>query len=328
MKTAPQIVHEVHGSPVMDGCVEAEGRCWLCGGEMAHGQSVDDWAGASFTGQTRVKCPGATHVCVACVFVCSRLSPVLGRPAKEGKSLGGNFRNFSHLWDESTGYANASKGEKPAIRAFLERHHAGAWFAAIADSGQKHVIPWTPVNPPGARRGLVLFEEQIVTLPIANAAGWTIVTRMAGLLTAGATKEEIERGDYSPRAWQLCPELIRAFEEAWSNKRHSSWFALALWLSQRDEDAVQSRLAKEKEEKSARRVQSRKAQIKDGGGAPGDSRCAPRKPKRQPAEALGHAPDAHARSDKDHGQPGAMGDGAVPRDADPGAQQLGLFGRS
>ena len=36
------------------------------------------------------------------------------------------------------GYVNASKGEKPALRAFLSRHHEAAWFAAIAASGQKH----------------------------------------------------------------------------------------------------------------------------------------------------------------------------------------------
>ena len=94
------------------------------------------------------------------MFICSRTSPVPGRPAKEGKKFGGNFRNYTHLWDER-GYANASKGEKPVIREFLARNHAGPWFAAIADSGQKHVLPFARLNGPG-RPGIVLLDELVV----------------------------------------------------------------------------------------------------------------------------------------------------------------------
>jgi len=239
-----------------------------------------------------VRAPTSRWVCEPCVYFCARLSPVPGRPpgkcsackgsgrheragckhCKRGKphdttgaclkcegsganALGGNFRNVSHLYDESAPvpYVNASKGEKPAHIDFLRAPHAGVWFAAIAESGQKHVLPWAPVNPPGSR-GRVLFDEQTIALP--DAAGWRIVDDLIALLTAGATKEEIERGDYGPHAWSRCEARIRAFEADWGDRlRGGDWFALALWLAQRDEDAVTERRAAEdaaKAEKKAR----------------------------------------------------------------------------
>jgi len=319
-----QIVHVACGATEPQDCVDAPGECWLCGAAMQRGQRVADWAGASFTGQTRVKRPDATHVCSACVFVCSRVSAVPGRPPKEGKSLGGNFRNYSHLWDEH-GYTNASKGEKPKIREFLSRFHVGAWFAAIADSGQKHVLPWTPINPAGTRRGVVLFDEQIVTLP--QVAGWSIVSHMTDLLTAGATKEEIERGDYSARAWQLCGDGLRSFEEHWGDKRRSAWFGLALWLSQRDEAEVQIRLQAEKATKDARRSKGRKAENVDGRSTSSRARGVPRERHAERAEALGDSAKPDARSDAHNGHAGAVDHEPVSRDADPGTEQLDLFGR-
>lgn len=247
--------------------------CWFCGGShVPRGVPTTDFGGASFVGQSRVRAPDADWVCEACVYFCSRTEPVPGRPPKDGKKFGASYRNLSHLYNDAlpTPYVNASKGEKPVILAFLRRHHAGTWFAAIADSGQKHVVQWTPVNPPGAR-GRVLFEEQTIALP--DADGWRIVDDLAALLTAGATKDEIERGEYTPRAWALCPERISAFEAEWGARlRGGDWFALALWLAQRDEDAVTERLAAEQaakaEKKRAAKVATPKTPKPRGSRAP------------------------------------------------------------
>lgn len=246
MRSAPALLHAHVAPPPSDGCAELPrgALCWMCGGAAGRGTERAGWAGASFTGQNKVRVPSSPWVCEPCVWVCSRVSPVPGRPAKPGKTLGGNFRNYSHLYERTAGggveYVNASKGEKPAILAFLRRRHAGEWFAAIADSGQKHVLPWTPINPAGARRGRVLFEEALVRLP-GDDGGWSLVDEIAALLTAGASKEEVARGDYGAGAWGRCEAAIRSFERAWSWQRGSAWFDLALWLGQRDEVAVAER---------------------------------------------------------------------------------------
>lgn len=317
------VVWGCHGAPRMSQCENVVGMCWLCAGEMTRGQRVEKWAGASFTGQSRVRIPSATHVCEPCVFVCSRTSPVLGRPPKEGKKLGGNFRNYSHLWNSESGYSNASKGEKPVILDFLMGHHPGAWLAAIADSGQKHVIPWTPVNPAGTRRGIVMFDEALVTLP--DAHGWRLVTEAADLLTAGATKEEIAGGDYRAQTWLRCEGAVRAFETNWAHERRSAWFGLALWLSQRDEERVATRLAAEKEDRDRRKAEGKTQNAKRRGVA-GNTRGAPRKPKRQPAEALGADTDQNALSHEDHGDSGGMVQPHLPQATTAAIEQLGLFG--
>lgn len=361
--TPPQLVWLAHGSPAVDGCEEAGGRCYVCVGEVTRGQSVRDWLKASFTDQNRSRNPVASHVCEACCYVMSRTAPVLGRPPKDGKKHGGNFRNYSHLfedgWDGASGfdrcckppadakpdvvaehlervaafrgapgYANASKGEKPLIRDFLRREHGGVWFAALADSGQKHVLPFTPLNGPG-RGGLILFDETRVVVPDALE----LVDAMAELLTAGATKEEVDRGDYRPMTWQRCASTVRMFEAEHGSGRGGAWFGLALWLAQRDEEAVAARLAAEKEaakaakaRKSDRRKGTRKARDADHGGTAGDAQRVPSDAELQRAEALGSAPKQNARSSKNKRKPRGVGNEATAGASDPRTGQFKLPG--
>ncbi len=261
-KSAPQLLWPILAAPERADCEAMAGPCWLCGAPWGRGQPVRKWSGASFTGQNRVRCITSSHVCEPCVQVCSRVAPVPGRPPKPGKKFGGNFRNYSHLYANGD-YTNASKGEKPAILDWLTRPKQGPWFAAIADSGQKHVLPWVPVNAGSRIAGRVLFDEAAVELP----QSFSLVGSMAHLLTCGATKEEIARGDYRVQTWLRCQVAVEMFEHAHRHERGGSWWGLALWLAQRDEAAVKERLRAEKEAKKnakAGRRATRKAANKDG----------------------------------------------------------------
>ena len=175
--------------------------------------------GATFVGQNRVRAPASTMVCEPCV------AATMGKPPD-------TERLWSHLV-EGREHQRINKGSKPAFREFLRREHKSTWFAAIADSGQKHVLPWTPVNSP-SRGGRVMFEETIVIVP-GTDDGWRIVDAMTSILTAGATKEEVDRGEYGPNSFARCAFEIRKFELSYARQRTSPWFDLALWLAQRDE---------------------------------------------------------------------------------------------
>lgn len=120
-------------------------RCMLCGGEVEHGERTKTWVKPGFALFTLCREPDSTWVCEACVYVCSRTSAVTGRPPQPGKKFGGNFRNFCHFGDADW-IDNASKGEKPTVRAFLAEQHEPPWFCGVIDSGQKHVLPFTPLN--------------------------------------------------------------------------------------------------------------------------------------------------------------------------------------
>lgn len=271
--------------------------CWLCAGETTRGRNRVEWAAANMTDQNQARCPGSGIVCEACMQLRSRTAPVPGReagkcsrcagsgkepaPSKTVKpklgvrpgdvcpkcegagmnSAGGNFRNYTHVLEEApdgTFYANWSKGEKPAILAFLRREKRGRWCCGVADSGQKHVLPYTPINPSGGHGGTVLMDEVLVELP-DSADGWAIVDDAAALLTAGGTKEGLETGRYADGSWSRCADLILAFEARHGHLRGGSWFDLAVWLAQADQAAVAARLAREKDERAEKARQAKEA---------------------------------------------------------------------
>lgn len=344
--TPSQLIWSAHESPSVDTCGPGEGKCFVCAGDVSRGELTDKWLKSSYTDQNRARSPTSRYVCEACCYVHSRVSPVLGRPPKDGKKFGGNFRNYSQLWERGwvgvsfgeTGkpgeYANASKGEKQLIREFLRREHKGPWFCGVADSGQKHIIPFIPMNGPG-RGGRVLFEETSVDVPDSIA----LVDAITALLTAGCTKEEIELGGYTQRAWMTCAEAIREFEDAHSAERGSPWFGLAIWLSQRDEEAVAARMAAEqearkrakakpaKEKVSGKRTAKRETPNTDGGGPVGASDRIPKATrKHRGAQTLGADPEPRPVGNEDKRDSGGVGEHRLQAPADPNARQLGLFG--
>lgn len=329
MKSASQLLHAHVGAPAHEDCASiAPTPCWNCGGTYARGVDVHAFMKASLTDQNTARAPSSPYVCEACVYVRARFSPVPGRPPKEGKEQGGRFCNYSHLYVHGVSYANASKGEKPVILAFLRTPHASDWFAAIADSGQKHTLPYAPVNP-GGSLGRVRFDESFIALP--DERGWTIVDDLRALLTAGATKEEIGRGAYEARAWTLCPDLVRGFEATHGAKRGSDLFRLALWLSQRDDDVVAARMSAEKEAKKphgkTRRTTEGTAPNPDRGGPARGARDVPRDGRKR-AEALGSTPEPEPQRSEAQREPGRVDDAADARASDRRAEQLSLFGAS
>lgn len=259
MRSAPQLLHGRAGSlPGVD-CIDSPTRCWVCAGEWPRSVAREKWMGSNFIGQNRARNPASERVCEPCVWAMS------GRPPD-------TLRMYSQLVDDR-GWLKLNKGHKPAMRAWLREPKRGEWFAAIADSGQKHVVPWAPINPPGST-GSVMFEETLVRLP-RDASGWRAVDDVAALLTAGASKESIESGDYTGFAWQRCATEIRTFEAAYAAARGSAWFALAVWLAQRDEQEVAARMDREKAEKAAKKEREKNARRDSEGAAPKPARGTP-----------------------------------------------------
>ena len=240
------MIYAIAGSKPVAGCEVHPSRCWVCGAESERTMDRLRWMGANFVGQNRVRCPSSDRVCEACVSVMS------GRPPD-------TMRMYSHLV-EGERWQKLNKGHKPAMREFLRGPHPKEWFAAIADSGQKHIIPWCPRNAPNQAGGAVLFEEQIVVLPKTHS-GWMLIDHTSELLTVGATKEEVASGDYSARAWAIAGVELQAFEARYSGLRGGAWFGLAVWLAQRDEARVLARMEAEKEAKRGAKQRGKRAVV-------------------------------------------------------------------
>lgn len=321
-------LHALAGSPRIDGCEDAPAHCVVCAAPAARTHDYDSWQGSTFTDQNKLRGHGlSTRVCEPCVWAHSWVAPPDQEPNPPGKK-GLNLRLFSHLWSERDGYRSLNKGDKPAIRAWLrDRRDGEAWWCCIADTGQKHTLPWT--REANSVRGPVRFEERDVVI-----GSWGLVDAMTAALTAGATKEEIETGRYGQRAWSIAEREVAGLEAAYASLRGGGWWALALWLSQRDEEQVAARLAAERDARAAAkaaqkgkasgRAATARGRVRRGGGGdpvdapgvPGDERLV------GGAGALESPGDAPAQGVSDERLSGAAGDRDAPGPA-PGGGQLG-----
>lgn len=306
-----QTIHALLGAPPVEhpeptGPVEAPYGCRICGGPCTRGLAYDDWSGAYSARPNRTRAWQSVVVCEACVAITARHSPCPARPPAEGKEPI-RWGNVTVLYDDA-GLVTATKGEKPVIREWIARPRKGRWFAAFAESGQKHVLPWTRWCPAGSREGVVRFEERDALVHLDALE--LLCREMCLLLTAGATKETMETGAYSPAQWRLCPEAIELFESRWAYRRGSDVFALALWLAQRDEAEVAARIerqkaelaekkAAEKESKSGKRRKEHGRVEAPVGGVVARAESGVPSERSERGDALGAPADSPARSGED-----------------------------
>jgi len=228
--TAAMLLHVLAGAPAMPACApHPPTPCWVCGTTTTRGADRVRWEGANFQSQNQCRAPEAPIVCEPCVWACAWSVPP-GFPPPPPGTKGLNLRLFSHGYDAGT-YVCFTKAEKPALRAWLRTSRRGPWFCAIAASGQKHLLPWTPVNP-GPGPGRIRFEE--AELWGLTEEDWTLVDELTALLTLGVAKSEVATGCYRPLTWQRRAQDLRAFEARRAAQRHSRGWALALWLAQRE----------------------------------------------------------------------------------------------
>jgi hypothetical protein len=214
------------------------GSCWLCGASLTRGMLVSRWAGSGFNGYDRAKfrfTDDSTHVCEACVFTCSRISPVPGRPPKPGKKFGGNFRNYSHAAelrpDGSVDYLNTTKAETAAMVEWIRSAgEHGPWGVALAVSGQKHVIFRAPLNRPGQDMVQIAVEDLVVRCSRAALLG--LIHAMNRLrATSGCGVDALLSGRYHAKDLARDLDGVRAFEAERGHERGDGRFEVAALLT-------------------------------------------------------------------------------------------------
>lgn len=201
--------------------------CRICG-QDGEGQLFEQWVKPTFTDWDKLK-PG-NIICTDCLFWFDERSEELAR--RVGKEKPQRMRNYSHFVVNGE-WIPLSKGDKRRMQKLL----LGAPFpelAAIAQSGQKHIIFRAPYNPVGSETGWVQFEEQsMFVIPAALRA----MLDMIEALYVTFSKAEIETGQYKQyriRAFGL--EEWAALEREVTEWRGKPLFDLALFLAQKPED--------------------------------------------------------------------------------------------
>lgn len=230
------MIWEAAGSPAVDACRLVEGSCWYCGAEMTRGQDVRQWAGSGFNAYNRAlrrSDTGATDICEACVSVCSRISPVPGRPPKPGKKYGGNYRNYSHgaarMGDGSVRYINTTKAETPAMVDFILDPGGLEWAVALATSGQKHVIPHAPTNGSGDT-AIIAFEDLAIRF---SRREFKVVNAEMNALrqSSGCSVAAITTGEYHPKDLSRDLDGVQAFERRRGSMRGGGVFEMCAFLT-------------------------------------------------------------------------------------------------
>lgn len=134
--------------------------CAICGHEATETADADKALGANFTDRTHITLPSKNRICVACLWCCSGRPPATLRMWSIATTP---HPSHPKAWLKDTpGVCLTNRANPAPIRDTLINPPTGKWLVTVAYSGQKHVIPYSPINA-GARKWTIRVEDHYVT---------------------------------------------------------------------------------------------------------------------------------------------------------------------
>lgn len=201
--------------------------CRFCGSDGT-GILFAAWVKPTFTDHDKLW-PG-DFVCQDCLFWLDEASVVL--QARMGKERPQRMRNYSHFVVNGE-WIPLSKGDKARMRDLLLTFPFPE-MAAVAESGQKHIVFRARRNPPGQTAGWVQFEEHSLWLEPSEMKA---ILATVEELYQGFSKTEIASGRYAPsRILKFGLAEWQKQEQQIGRQRGSLLLQLALFLAQKKGD--------------------------------------------------------------------------------------------
>lgn len=209
--SGPVMVWDLAGRPTR-ATIKTEpvpGACAMCGSHTDVTLPTAKALGGNFTDQYLLARPDSHRVCYPCVWVCSgkppdtvRMWTVLARPdmtvpASHPKAPFGT----DHLW-------LTARNDMRAAVATLADPPGGPWLLSVAESGQKHHVPYARINHGGGRWTVRMDALDITATPAEFAH---VIGHVLRLREAGFTATEIEH---------LAPTPVRLDSERLPVWRH------------------------------------------------------------------------------------------------------------
>jgi len=236
MNRCPPLLHDVAGHPSPRKTTrEAAGTCYWCGQRIeGHACRTRDVFGSSFTDHDQAAQPSSPWCCVACSWACT------GRPPD-------TLRLWSVVYRED-GYVFPSRHPKaadlgpliylatkatiqPIVDTLLDPP-PGRWVVSVADSGQKHVVPFAIVNN-SQSWWRVRFESVDVSCSVATFR--RVAGVAASLYHAGYPKAVILGDPPGPGLLRKCGiDLWRAAQRELARYSGSSTLELAVWMLRKE----------------------------------------------------------------------------------------------
>jgi len=202
--------------------------CRFCGIESSEAVSFDEWVKPTFTDHDKLL--DGDGVCPDCLFWFDERSEEMA--ARVGKDKPQRMRNYSHFV-VSGEWTPLSKGDKERMQTLLLSSPFPE-LAAIAESGQKHIVFRARRNSPGATCGWIQFEEQSLFVQPQELRD---LMELIEALYVHFSKGEIETGNYKPyRVMSFGVEQWQELEEQVKPLRGGLLFRVVLFLAQRRDD--------------------------------------------------------------------------------------------
>lgn len=166
--SGPVMVWELAGKPERASLAvqDKPGVCAMCGRHVDQSFATKDAIGGNFTDQYLLARPDSDRICYACVWVCSgkppdtvRMWTVLARPdlllpASHPKAPFGT--SHLHL---------TARNDMRAVVQTLADPPDGPWLVSVAESGQKHHVPYARINHGGGRWTVRMDNIDITATP-------------------------------------------------------------------------------------------------------------------------------------------------------------------
>lgn len=173
---------------------DVEAVCGMCGSRAAETVHVKHTiANKSFTDQYHLADPESDRTCYACAWVCTgrgmdqiRMWTVVARgditvpPSNPKAAFATDHLHFT------------SRADMRLVVATLTDPPPGPWLVAVAESGQKHTLPYSVVNYGGGRWTVRMDARTITSTPTGFR---DVFARVLALRAAGFTPPEIEHLD-------------------------------------------------------------------------------------------------------------------------------------
>jgi hypothetical protein len=198
--SAAAMAWDLAGQPRRDAppLIQAPGLCAVCGTQADETVPAKATvANGTFTDQYLLTVPSSAVTCVPCAWAMS------GRPPRSlrnwsiacapGRDLGpSNPKAAAAVPGDHPGLLLTARDDMRPVARLLCDPPDGPWCAAVAESGQKHTLPFTPVNAgPGAWR----VRMDAVTVASDPAVFAMLLGRSALLRAAGFGAAAIEALD-------------------------------------------------------------------------------------------------------------------------------------
>lgn len=166
--------------------------CAMCGQHAGETAATKTAIGGNFTDQYLLARPDSPRICYACTWVCSGKPPDTIRMWTVAAAPG---RGFGPSHPKSPGWGNSdllltARNDMREVVALLADPPDGPWLVSIAETGQKHHLPYARINHGQARWTIRMDAIDITATPaqFRHVLGNTVALR-----TAGFTAAEIEQ---------------------------------------------------------------------------------------------------------------------------------------